>query len=67
MGEGSIVRRPLHQRARRGITSTPAFATPFPAALMRAYPIGPAVGNVRNDSPERLEPAQDEAMLPQGL
>jgi putative SOS response-associated peptidase YedK len=27
-----------------------------PAELMRAYPIGPAVGNVKNDEPGLLEP-----------
>lgn len=29
---------------------------PYPAELMRAYPVGKAVGNVRNDAPELLEP-----------
>ena len=28
----------------------------YPAELMRAYPIGPAVGNVKNDDPSLLEP-----------
>ena len=30
---------------------------PYPAETMRVYPIGSAVGNVRNDSPGLLEPA----------
>jgi putative SOS response-associated peptidase YedK len=29
---------------------------PYPAELMRAYPIGPRVGNVRNDDADLLEP-----------
>jgi putative SOS response-associated peptidase YedK len=29
--------------------------TPYPAELMRAYPIGKAVGNVKNDEPGLLE------------
>jgi len=28
----------------------------YPAELMRAYPIGPAVGNVKNDEPSLLDP-----------
>jgi putative SOS response-associated peptidase YedK len=28
----------------------------YPAELMRAYPIGPAVGNVKNDEPGLLDP-----------
>jgi putative SOS response-associated peptidase YedK len=28
---------------------------PYPAELMRAYPIGKAVGNVKNDEPGLLE------------
>ncbi len=35
-----------------------ALLAPYPAELMRAYPIGPRVGNVRNDDPALLEPAQ---------
>lgn len=34
-----------------------ALLRPYPAGLMRAYPIGPAVGNVRNDEPGLLDPA----------
>jgi putative SOS response-associated peptidase YedK len=33
-----------------------ALLTPYPAERMRAYPIGPRVGNVRNDEPSLLEP-----------
>jgi putative SOS response-associated peptidase YedK len=32
---------------------------PYPAELMRAYPVGKAVGNVRNDAPALLEPLPD--------
>jgi putative SOS response-associated peptidase YedK len=34
-----------------------ALLRPYPAELMRAYPIGPRVGNVRNDEPGLLDPA----------
>src|SRR5437763_186669 len=40
-----------------------ALLRPYPAELMRVYPIGPAVGNVRNDEPGLLDPVSDE-MLP---
>jgi putative SOS response-associated peptidase YedK len=33
-----------------------ALLVPYPAELMRVYPIGPAVGNVKNDTPELLDP-----------
>jgi putative SOS response-associated peptidase YedK len=33
-----------------------ALLSPYPSELMRAYPIGPRVGNVRNDEPGLLEP-----------
>jgi putative SOS response-associated peptidase YedK len=33
-----------------------AMLQPYPSKLMRAYRIGSAVGNVRNDSPELIEP-----------
>ena len=33
-----------------------ALLRPYPAELMRAYPIGPRVGNVRNDDPGLLDP-----------
>ncbi len=33
-----------------------ALLRPCPAALMRAYRVGPAVGNVKNDEPGLLEP-----------
>jgi putative SOS response-associated peptidase YedK len=33
-----------------------ALLSPYPAELMRTYPIGPRVGNVRNDEPGLLEP-----------
>jgi putative SOS response-associated peptidase YedK len=29
---------------------------PYPDELMEAYPVGPAVGNVRNDGPELILP-----------
>jgi putative SOS response-associated peptidase YedK len=29
---------------------------PFPAELMRAYPVGPRVGSVRNNDPALLDP-----------
>jgi putative SOS response-associated peptidase YedK len=31
---------------------------PFPAQLMRAYPVSPKVGNVKNDTPDLIEPLQ---------
>jgi len=34
-----------------------ALLRPYPDEAMRVYPIGPAVGNVKNDSPDLLEPA----------
>jgi putative SOS response-associated peptidase YedK len=37
-----------------------ALLRPFPAEVMRAYPIGPAVGNVKNDNPALLDPISDE-------
>jgi len=33
-----------------------ALLQPYPAELMRAYPIGPRVGNVKNNEPGLLEP-----------
>ena len=36
-----------------------ALLVPYPAELMRVYPIGPAVGNVRNDEPGLLDPLED--------
>ena len=33
-----------------------ALLQPYPAERMRAYPVGPAVGNVKNDEPRLLEP-----------
>ena len=41
-----------------------ALLIPYPAELMRAYPIGKAVGNVKNDEPGLLEPIADEALAP---
>jgi putative SOS response-associated peptidase YedK len=38
-----------------------ALLRPYRAALMRAYPVGPAVGNHRNDGPDLLEPAETQA------
>ncbi len=40
-----------------------ALLQPYPAERMRAYPIGPAVGNVRNDEPGLLDPT-GEALAP---
>ena len=37
-----------------------ALLQPYPAELMRAYPIGPRVGNVRNDDAALLDPASDD-------
>ena len=36
-----------------------ALLRPYPAERMRAYPIGPAVGNVKNDAPGLLDPVAD--------
>jgi len=36
-----------------------ALLSPYPAELMRAYPIGPQVGNVKNDEPSLLDPLGD--------
>lgn len=36
-----------------------ALLRPYPAALMRVYRIGPAVGNVKNDAPSLLDPLPD--------
>src|SRR5262249_44257270 len=33
-----------------------ALLVPYSAELMRVYPVGPAVGNVRNDEPGLLAP-----------
>ena len=41
-----------------------ALLSPYPAELMRAYPIGPAVGNVKNDTPELLAPIAGDAIAP---
>jgi putative SOS response-associated peptidase YedK len=41
-----------------------ALLSPYPAELMRAYPIGPAVGNVKNDEPGLLNPLTGEAIAP---
>jgi putative SOS response-associated peptidase YedK len=35
-----------------------ALLVPYPAVLMRTYPIGKAVGNVKNDEPGLLEPIE---------
>ena len=42
-----------------------ALLVPYPAELMRVYPIGPAVGNVRNDTPELLDPLAGELLNPE--
>ena len=41
-----------------------ALLAPYPAELMRVYPIGPTVGNVKNDTPELLDPITPEAPNP---
>jgi putative SOS response-associated peptidase YedK len=33
---------------------------PYPAERMQAWPVSERVGNVRNNSPELLKPAQDQ-------
>jgi putative SOS response-associated peptidase YedK len=38
-----------------------ALLQPYPAELMRAYPIGSAVGNVKNDEPGLLDPLAEAA------
>jgi putative SOS response-associated peptidase YedK len=38
--------------------------SPYPAELMRVYPIGPAVGNVKNDEPGLLDPIAGDALDP---
>jgi len=41
-----------------------ALLSPYPAELMRAYPIGPAVGNVKNDEPGLLDPLAGDSLAP---
>jgi putative SOS response-associated peptidase YedK len=41
-----------------------ALLSPYPAELMRVYPIGPAVGNVRNDTPDLLDPVAGDTLAP---
>ena len=41
-----------------------ALLSPYPAELMRTYPIGPAVGNVKNDEPGLLDPLASDAIAP---
>jgi putative SOS response-associated peptidase YedK len=43
-----------------------ALLRPYPAELMRAYPIGPAVGNVNNDEPGLLDAVQEIAKWEDG-
>src|SRR5207302_342900 len=38
-----------------------ALLQPYPAELMRAYPIGPAIGNVKNDEPGLLDQLAEAA------
>ena len=33
--------------------------SPYPSEMMDAYPVDPAVGNVRNNYPELIEPIED--------
>jgi putative SOS response-associated peptidase YedK len=37
-----------------------ALLSPYPAERMRVYPIGPRVGNVKNDTPDLLDPLPEE-------
>jgi len=37
-----------------------ALLQPYPAERMRVYPIGPGVGNVKNDEPSLLDPLMDQ-------
>jgi putative SOS response-associated peptidase YedK len=37
------------------------FLRPFPAERMEAHPIGPAVGNVKNEGPSLIEPMSPAA------
>ena len=41
-----------------------ALLSPYPAELMRAYPVGPAVGNVKNDEPGLLDPLAGDSLAP---
>jgi putative SOS response-associated peptidase YedK len=41
-----------------------ALLSPYSAELMRVYPIGPAVGNVRNDTPDLLDPVAGDTLAP---
>jgi putative SOS response-associated peptidase YedK len=41
-----------------------ALLSPYPAELMRVHPIGPAVGNVRNDRPDLLDPVAGDTLAP---
>jgi putative SOS response-associated peptidase YedK len=40
-----------------------AMLQPFPAQLMAAYPVSPKVGNVKNDTPDLIEPIATRAQL----
>jgi hypothetical protein len=40
-----------------------ALLQPYPHASMRVYPIGSAIGNVKNDGPELIEPAGPDLLL----
>lgn len=42
--------------AARDMVATQAMLQPFPAQLMAAYPVSPKVGNVKNDTPDLIEP-----------
>jgi putative SOS response-associated peptidase YedK len=41
-----------------------ALLSPYSAELMRVYPIGPAVGNVRNDTPDLLVSIAGDTLAP---
>jgi len=72
--------RPIHERmpvilpkavwslwlgeAEASLDELHALLVPYPAELMRVYPIGPAVGNVRNDTPDLLDPMVMESAAP---
>jgi len=46
--------------AARDMVAMQAMLQPFPAQLMRAYPVSLKVGNVKNDTPDLIEPLGQE-------
>jgi putative SOS response-associated peptidase YedK len=47
--------------AARDMVAMQAMLQPFPAQLMRAYPVSQKVGNVKNDTPDLIEPLRQNA------